>query len=98
MRMAAIVGSSLTSGPVKGAGAGRSTYSGRAMPAGTARRGLTTPWTRVPRGALVVGVVDGAGEADMSKVYRGGRTPGSYSTSGPVPGVQAGESLPTAGY
>jgi len=37
------VSASLTSGPVNFAGAGRSTYSGRAMEAGTARRPLTAP-------------------------------------------------------
>ncbi len=40
-RMRSMVSASLTSLPSKGAGAGRSTYSGRAMWAGTGRRGLT---------------------------------------------------------
>ena len=40
-RIRSIVSASLTSGPSNGAGAGRSTYSGRGMCAGTGRRGET---------------------------------------------------------
>ena len=39
MRIRSMVSASLTSDPVKRSGAGLSTYSGQAMPAGTARRG-----------------------------------------------------------
>src|SRR5689334_20151604 len=42
-RIRSMVSGSLTSDPVSRAGAGRSTYSGRTMEAGTGRRGETTP-------------------------------------------------------
>ena len=43
MRIFSIVSASLTSGPVNGAGAGLSTYSGRGMCVGTGRRGEIVP-------------------------------------------------------
>ena len=42
-RIRSIVSASLTSDPWSRAGAGRSTYSGRSIEAGTGRRGETTP-------------------------------------------------------
>ena len=50
-RIFAIVSASLTSLPVNGAGAGRSTYSGRAMESGTGRRG------EIAAGAIAVEVM-----------------------------------------
>ena len=43
MRIRSMVSASFTSEPVNGAGAGLSTYSGRAMFAGTGRRGEILP-------------------------------------------------------
>jgi hypothetical protein len=43
-----MISGDLTSGPVYGAGPGRSTYSGRGIDDGTGRRGETVPgWTAV---------------------------------------------------
>ena len=50
-RIFSIVSASLTSLPVNGAGAGRSTYSGRAMESGTGRRG------EIAAGAIAVEVM-----------------------------------------
>ena len=47
-RIRSRISGDLTSGPSNGAGAGRSTYSGRAMLASTGRRGEIVPgWTAV---------------------------------------------------
>src|SRR3954454_10753020 len=59
-RIRAIVSASFTSLPVYGAGAGRSTYSGRGIEAGTSRRG-----------GIAGGAIAGGG---MGRVY--GRTHG----------------------
>ncbi len=55
-RIFSMVSASLTSGPVYGAGAGRSTYSGRAIDAGTGRRGETTPGATLPKVTGMAGV------------------------------------------
>ncbi len=49
----------MTCEPVYCAGAGRSTYSGRAMLAGTGRRGEIVPGSSVPSGAVEVPVLMG---------------------------------------
>ena len=61
-RIRSIVSASFTSGPVvRRPGAGRSTYSGRAMDAGTGRRGLMMPGVSVPTGAVAAGAPCRAG-------------------------------------
>ena len=54
MRIRSIVSASFTSGPVNGAGAGLSTYSGRGMCAGTGRRGEILPGAMAVTGPSVV--------------------------------------------
>jgi hypothetical protein len=64
-RILAMVSASLTSEPVNGFGAGRSTYSGRAIPAGTGRRAEIEPgdtWARVSGIRLSLGIRTGRPE------------------------------------
>ncbi|MFC5042556.1 hypothetical protein [Ornithinimicrobium kibberense] len=84
-RIRSTVSSSLTSVPRNGAGAGRSTYSGRAMPAGTGRRGLIFPGAR----GMLVGIGSSVGAPP--------RVPTVEQTAAPLRGCTGEESVCSTG-
>src|SRR6476660_1158153 len=74
-RIRSMVSASLTSGPSSRLGAGRSTYSGRAMDAGTGRRGDTTPGATL---AYVIGIRWSLGTSDDPSTWRAWRALMAY--------------------
>ena len=83
-RMAAIVAASFTSGPSKRRGAGRSTYSGRGMDAGTGRRGPIVPGTSVPSGAVPTRLAPVVVEVAMTSSLSGHPAPSPVGDGEPL--------------